>query len=180
MLKNKVAFIGRSNVGKSSLINYLVGQKVALTSKHPGKTRKHAIIPLDTKTEVVDMPGYGYSTVRMERRQDWDENLQILFFEDRSIRQVFVLIDISIKPLKIDQDFVSWLVDHTLPFSIIYTKIDKIKLKEKNQNLALWKPFFDLLPHTLEKDRPHFFEVSALEKKGIGSIKDYIKSLAQL
>jgi GTP-binding protein len=172
-MKSKVAFIGRSNVGKSTLINYLLEKKVALTSKHPGKTRKHDIFAFSTKIDFVDMPGYGYAKARGEKRLIWDKILLELFFDDEALRMIMVLIDSSIKPMKIDKDFVAWLHDHKLPFSIIYTKIDKEKLSEVAKIQQEWKQYFDSLSYEIPK-----FGVSAEQKKGAGEIRKFITSLA--
>jgi GTP-binding protein len=171
-MKSKIAFIGRSNVGKSSLINYLLEKKVALTSKHPGKTRKHDIFPFSTKIDFVDMPGYGYAKARGEKRLVWDKILLELFFEDEALQQIMVLIDSSISPMKIDQDFVAWLHDHKLPFAIIFTKIDKEKLSEISKIQQEWKKYLDSLSYDIVT-----FGVSAENKKGAGEIRKYITSL---
>jgi GTP-binding protein len=157
----KVAFIGRSNVGKSSLINFLLGQKIAKTSKHPGKTREHSLFRFSDKISFVDMPGYGYALIRKERRQQWDQDLLKLFFEDTDLEHVFVLVDISIPPMKIDQDFVSWL----------FTKKDKAKLNEKTKYLTIWQLHIASLGYPFELK---IFEVSSLKKQGAGELKEFI------
>lgn len=171
---NKVAFIGRSNSGKSSLINYLLGRQAAKTSKTPGKTRKHELIKFSNTITLVDMPGYGYARISKDRRGEWEKDLQRLFFEDIDLVHVFVLIDSSIKPTGVDQDFVSWLVGNGVIHSLIYTKIDKISQKEKSQNIRLWNEFLELLPYTYKLTA---FEASALKKKGAGDLNLFIETL---
>lgn len=175
MTKYKIAFIGRSNVGKSSLINYLLARGLAKTSKHPGKTRDHNIFSYNTKFDLVDMPGYGFAKVEGVKRQIWDTKMQHLFFEDQFLRHVFVLIDSSIKPMKIDQEFLEYLITNDLHFSVIFTKTDKAKTMELKSNLASWYSFISLLPATFGPIKT--FLASSFLQKGKGEIKQYIESL---
>ena len=175
MSKPKIAFIGRSNVGKSTLINYLLGQKLAKTSKHPGKTRKHDLFPYSTKIDFVDMPGYGYAAVDGKKREIWDEKMLELFFEDTWFRHLFLLIDSSIKPVKIDQEFVRWLVQHKIHFSIIFTKIDKAKAKEFAAVIKEWTGFINLLFNV--HGSPRFFQVSGELKKGGAEVKEFLNKM---
>jgi GTP-binding protein len=170
----KIAFIGRSNVGKSSLINYLLDHHIAKTSKHPGKTREHQAYRYSPNISLVDMPGYGYAIIRKERRQQWDQDLLRLFFDDQHLAHVFVLIDISIKPMNIDQDFIAWLLEHDIPHTVVYTKADKAKQQEKNKNLTDWKLYLAGLQHPYPLAT---FEVSALKRKGGGELKAFINQI---
>lgn len=174
-MKYKIAFVGRSNVGKSSLINYLLGQKLAKTSKHPGKTRKHDLFPFSTKVDLVDMPGYGYAAVDGKKREIWDQIMIQLFFEDPLFKHLFVLIDSSINPVKIDKEFITWLTEHKIHFSIIFTKIDKAKTKETVAIIAEWSKFINLIPNSF--GAPKYFQVSALNKKGGFEIKDFVQKM---
>lgn len=167
----KIAFIGRSNVGKSSLINYLLNHKIAKTSKHPGKTREHTLFKFSNTVSFVDMPGYGYAIIRKERRDQWDQDLLKLFFEDTHLAHVMVLIDISIPPMKIDQDFTDWLVEHQIPYTVVFTKADKAKQQEKSKYLNEWKIYLETLRHPYPLA---MFEVSSLKKKGGSELKAFI------
>jgi len=171
--KKKIAFIGRSNVGKSSLINYLLSSNVAKTSKHPGKTRKHDSYSFNEDFDLVDMPGYGYAAVRGEKRAFWDEIMLELFFSDAAFRHLFVLIDSSIKPLKIDKEFLSWLLENRIAHSIIFTKIDKANAKELASNLGSWNDFTEAL---YSKNKiPQALQVSSFLKKGKEEIREFIQ-----
>ena len=173
----KIAFIGRSNVGKSSLINYLLGEKIAKTSKHPGKTREHSLYKYSNAISFVDMPGYGYAIIRKERRDQWDKDLLRLFFEDEYLAHVCVLIDLSIPPIQIDQDFVAWLLDHNIPYTVIFTKIDKTKQSDKSKTRSTWDEYLVSLRHPYSLAT---FEVSALKQKGGGEIKAYLNKMKKV
>ena len=146
----KIAFIGRSNVGKSSLINYIMGRQIAKISKHPGRTRKHEIYPMDSQRVLVDMPGYGYARISKDRRQIWTVEMQKLFFDDVRFKFLMVLIDSSISPTQIDKDYLQWLADSKVKFGVIFTKIDKATQRELNLNLKNWRDFLDSSIKTFE------------------------------
>jgi GTP-binding protein len=174
MSKNKIAIIGRSNVGKSSLINYVLQIQQAKTSKHPGRTRKHEIYNFNEWIDLVDMPGYGYAKLSKERRDMWDELMLKLFFNDKDFREVFVLIDLSIKPTKIDQDFVAWLYEHQIKHNIIFTKIDKESQREVNGFKGLWDEIFiEIYQNAI----PRTFMTSTNKKIGREEIITYLKHL---
>ena len=146
----KIAFIGRSNVGKSSVINYILGRQIAKTSKHPGRTRKHEIYPMDADRVLVDMPGYGYARISKDRREIWTVEMQKLFFEDLRFKFLMVLIDSSIPPTQIDKDYLQWLADGKVKFGVIFTKVDKASQRELNFNLTSWRDFLDPSIKTFE------------------------------
>lgn len=178
MTSRKVAFIGRSNVGKSSLINALLNKgEVAKVSSRPGKTRRIEEYDFSTKIKLVDMPGYGFARARGEIRQNWDENLLKLFFDDDLLQNIFVLIDSSIKPMKIDQDFLLWCQAHNLPHSIIFTKIDKENLKNRSAIKKEWLAFLKVAGEDyLELHLQKMAEVSVKKKTGLGELKNFINT----
>jgi len=157
------AFIGRSNVGKSSLINMLVERKkLAKTSSTPGKTRLINHFKINNEWFLCDLPGYGYAKVSKKDRETFSKMIQRYAFDRTNLVCFLVLVDARHKPQQIDLDFIEWLGDSQLPFVIVFTKIDKINQLGKSKNLKLLK---DELSQTWD-ELPLIFETSA--EKGIG------------
>ena len=120
------AFIGRSNVGKSSLINYLTNNgNLSKTSKIPGKTKVINHFLINSNTYFVDLPGYGYAKSSKEDRQFWGDFVSEYITQRETLKTVFILIDSSIDPQKIDLEFVSWVFSNNINFALVFTKIDK-------------------------------------------------------
>jgi GTP-binding protein len=168
------AFIGRSNVGKSSLINMLTDRKtLAKTSAKPGKTQliNHFLINKDW--HLVDLPGYGYAKVSKSTKRTFQKFITAYFDKRKQMICAFVLIDSRHEPQPIDMEFMQWLGEHQVPFCIIFTKADKLKPKmlEKNINhyqdkmLEIWE------------EMPEFFVSSASSKLGQDEILDYIEAI---
>lgn len=140
------AFIGRSNVGKSSLINMLTGVKgLAKTSQKPGKTQliNHFIINKDWY--IVDLPGYGYAKSSKTNRKEWAKFIRNYLEKRESLQCVFVLIDSRLEPQKIDIEFCCWLGERGIPFILLFTKADKQSSVKSQQNIALFRK--ELLKH---------------------------------
>ena len=157
------AFIGRSNVGKSSLINMLVERKkLAKTSSTPGKTRLINHFKINHEWFLCDLPGYGYAKVSKKERETFSKMIQRYAFDRTNLVCFFVLVDARHKPQELDLDFIEWLGDSQLPFVIVLTKIDKINQLGKSENLKLLK---DELSKTWD-ELPLIFETSA--EKGTG------------
>jgi GTP-binding protein len=135
------AFIGRSNVGKSSLINMLTRRKsLAKTSQKPGKTLliNHFSIN-DGEWYLVDLPGYGYAARGMEQRRQFQKIIEDYILNRKQMSSLFVLIDIRLEPQKIDKEFLSWLGEHEIPFAIVFTKADKLSNAKCEKNVASYK-----------------------------------------
>ncbi len=134
------AFIGRSNVGKSSLINYLTGKpKLALTSSQPGKTRLINHFIINDAWYLVDLPGYGYAKTSRDLRENWQKNTEDYLIKRENLINTFLLIDSNIPPQKIDLEFASWLGKNAIPFSIVFTKSDKPRKTELANNLRAFQ-----------------------------------------
>lgn len=129
------AFIGRSNVGKSSLINMITGKKgLAMTSSKPGKTQLINHFIINDSWYLVDLPGYGYAQRGKEGRENIRRIIEDYILEREQLTNLFVLLDCRLEAQKIDLEFMEWLGENEIPFSIVFTKIDKLgggKLREK-------------------------------------------------
>ena len=134
------AFIGRSNVGKSSLINTLCEKKgLAKTSSTPGKTQLINHFLINEKWYLCDLPGYGYAKVSKKSREEWSKMIKGYILNRKNLLNTFVLIDSRLKPQKIDIDFMIFLGENGVPFSIIFTKTDKLKQKELSLNVKTYE-----------------------------------------
>jgi len=165
------AFIGRSNVGKSSLINMLTGVKgLALTSSTPGKTQLINHFLINNAWYIVDLPGYGYAQRGKKGRERIREIIDLYLDEREELTCLFLLLDCRHEPQKIDLEFINHLGESGIPFAIIFTKTDKISQSKLNVNLAIYKA---KLSETWEELPPIFF-TSTLHKKGKEEILNYI------
>ncbi len=134
------AFIGRSNVGKSSLINMLVERKnLAKTSSTPGKTQLINHFIIDENWYLVDLPGYGYAKSSKKDREKWGEMIHKYLMKRENLMCTFILIDSRLEPQKIDLEFIEWFGVNQLPFILVFTKSDKINKKTLLHNLDLFK-----------------------------------------
>jgi len=168
------AFIGRSNVGKSSLINALTGRKgLAKTSQKPGKTQliNHFVINKDWY--LVDLPGYGFAQTSKKNRAEWERFIRRYLTQRENLQCIFVLVDSRLEPQKIDLEFCCWLGEQGLPFFLVFTKADKQSTVKSEQNIAKFK-------HALLKwfeEVPPCFLTSAEKKVGIEQILEEIDSI---
>ena len=178
--KAEYAFIGRSNVGKSSLINMLTNKKgLAKTSATPGKTQlinHFEVISSDKKKwYVADLPGYGYATVSQKARNNWGNMIESYIRKRENLVCLFVLIDSRHEPQAIDLEFINWLGEWGIPFAVVFTKTDKNKPAVTTRNTGA---FLTALSVEWEELPPHFL-TSAVKKVGRSELIDYIKNLNQ-
>ena len=168
------AFVGRSNVGKSSLINMLTGVKgLALTSSTPGKTQLINHFLINNSWYLVDLPGYGYAQRGKKGREKIREIIDLYLDEREVLTCLFVLLDCRHEPQKIDLEFINQLGESGIPFAIIFTKTDKISVSKLNENVANYKT---KLLESWEGLPPIFF-TSILQQKGKEGILDYIEEI---
>ncbi|GAB4316063.1 MAG: ribosome biogenesis GTP-binding protein YihA/YsxC [Bacteroidales bacterium] len=138
------AFIGRSNVGKSSLINMLTGRKnLARTSSTPGKTQLINFFLIDDSWHLVDLPGYGYAKVSKKTRLTWEKMIRSYLSGRKQLRITFLLVDSRHEPLEADKELVFWFGQNELPFVIAFTKSDKPSQKVLNRNIRAWVNFLE-------------------------------------
>lgn len=169
--KPEFAFIGRSNVGKSSLINMLANnKKLAKTSSTPGKTRLINHFEINEKWYLVDLPGYGYAKVSKANRNTFEKFISEYLLERKTLVNTFVLIDSRLAPQKIDIEFMNWCGEKGIPFSIVFTKIDKLSSSELQKNLAVYKK--EMLKYWDEL--PPVFTTSSESKFGQEKLLNYI------
>jgi len=170
------AFIGRSNVGKSSLINMLTARKsLAKVSGKPGKTRLINHFLINEKWHLVDLPGYGYAKVSKQEKKVFQKFITDYFKKRKQLVNAFVLIDSRHEPQKIDLEFMIWLGENAIPFSIIFTKSDKLKPKVLEKNITNYKA---VLMQYWEELMPSFVS-SSLDKTGRDDILSYIENINQ-
>ena len=168
------AFIGRSNVGKSSLINMLTNYgKLAKVSGRPGKTQLINHFKINDKWYLVDLPGYGYAKVSKTSRHKWQEFIQNYIINRENLYSLFILVDIRLEPQKIDIDFINWVGSKGVPFSIIFTKSDKLSQSKLKSNIEVYEK--ELAKDWVEL--PNMFVSSAPKKIGRDEILDYIDEI---
>jgi len=139
-VKPEYAFIGRSNVGKSSLINMLTSKKgLAKTSQTPGKTQLINHFLINDNWYIVDLPGYGYARISKSKKEDWNKFIRTYLDKRESLQCVMVLIDSRLEPQKIDIEFCNWLGEKGLSFVLVFTKADKQSSIKTDQNVAKFK-----------------------------------------
>ena len=175
--RHEYAFIGRSNVGKSSLINMLTGRKsLAMTSSKPGKTTLINHFLINDQWYIVDLPGYGYAQRSKEMQRQIKKIIEDYILERQQMTCLFVLVDSRHDPQKIDLEFMEWIGENSVPFAIVFTKLDKLssaaakKQTEKYRNTLLesWESL------------PPIFYTSSADMRGRNELLDYIEELNNL
>lgn len=168
------AFIGRSNVGKSSLINMLTNRKdLAKTSSKPGKTLLINHFLINTEWYLVDLPGYGYATASKSMREKLKKIIESYILFRRQLTNLFVLIDCRHEPQKIDLEFMQWLGESGIPFSIIFTKKDKLSNTKFSENVEAYKK---KLSEEWEEFPPMFY-TSSEKREGKEELLNYINEI---
>ena len=168
------AFIGRSNVGKSSLINMLTGRNgLAKTSSTPGKTMLINHFLINGKWYIVDLPGYGYARRGKESRDELRRMIEGYVLGRQQMTNLFILVDSRHEPQKIDLEFMEWCGENEVPFSIVFTKMDKLGKVAGGRNVAAYK---QRLLETWE-ELPPIFETSSEDGRGREELLDYIEQI---
>lgn len=174
--KPEYAFIGRSNVGKSSLINMLCrNKKLAKTSATPGKTLLINHFIINKTWYLVDLPGYGFAKRSKKELQKLDQMIRGYILGREQLVNVFVLIDVRLEPQAIDLEFMNWLGMSGIPFSMVFTKADKLTAAKVRQNVEAYK---QKMLETWE-EMPPYFVTSAEKREGRDELLDYIETINQ-
>ena len=175
--RHEYAFIGRSNVGKSSLINMLTNHSgLAKTSQTPGKTMLINHFLINNAWYIVDLPGYGYASRGKESREQLKVIIESYILRREQMTNLFVLVDSRHKPQKIDLEFMQWLGENGVPFSIVFTKLDKLGLNVGKANIGTYK---QVLLEQWE-ELPPIFVTSSVDGRGREELLAYIEELNKL
>lgn len=168
------AFIGRSNVGKSSLINMLCNRKrLAKTSSRPGKTQLINHFLINNKWHLVDLPGYGYARASKTQKKTFQKFITDYFNKRKELVSAFLLIDIRHEPQPPDLDFMRWLGENYIPFTIVFTKVDKIKEREIEKKVS---DYLEKLKEDWES-LPKYFITSSEKRLGRDELLGYIHEI---
>ena len=174
--KAEYAFIGRSNVGKSSLINMLCNHKgLAKTSSMPGKTLLINHFIINKEWYLVDLPGYGYAKRSKKMQKQLEQMIAQYILQREQLVNVFVLIDIRHEQQKVDREFIDWLGQSNVPFTIVFTKADKLSQSKVRSNAKAW---MDKLFDTWESLPPYYI-TSAETRQGREELLNYIDQINQ-
>ena len=172
--KPEYAFIGRSNVGKSSLINMLThNKKLAKTSATPGKTLLINHFIINDEWYLVDLPGYGFAKRSKKEVQRLEQMISGYILQREQLVNVFLLVHVRLEPQKIDLEFIEWLGTSSVPFAIVFTKADKLSASKVSQNVEAYKK---VLLETWE-ELPPIFITSSEKKAGRSEVLDYIEQI---
>ena len=168
------AFIGRSNVGKSSLINMLMQRRhLAKTSGRPGKTQLINHFLINKNWFLVDLPGYGYARVSKSSKKVFQKFITEYFSKREQMILAFVLVDCRHEPQPIDLEFMEWMGENQIPFSIIFTKQDKLKPNALKRNVEIYK---EKMLETWE-EMPQYFVTSSTDNTGRDEVLNYIDQI---
>jgi len=166
------AFIGRSNVGKSSLINMIAGvKKLAKTSTTPGKTQLINHFLINEEWYLADLPGYGYAKISKETRAKWENMIKGYLLNRENLLTTFILVDSRIEPQQSDLEFMEWMGTNEIPFAIVFTKTDKLSRNELSRNFESYKKELN----EIWEELPHTILSSSENKKGKNEILSFIE-----
>jgi GTP-binding protein len=169
--KPEFAFIGRSNVGKSSLLNMLTNRKnLAKTSNKPGKTQTINHFIINDSWYLVDLPGYGYASVSKEKRAGFGKIIESYILQRENLQCLFILLDARLEPQKIDLEFIQWTGEKEVPLCLVFTKADKLTKHQLNRNVSIYRS-------TLEKsweELPPLLITSVTMKSGKEEVLSFI------
>ena len=172
--KPEYAFIGRSNVGKSSLINMLCrNKKLAKTSSTPGKTLLINHFIINKEWYLVDLPGYGFAKRSKSEKARLEQMIHGYILEREQLANVFVLVDVRLEPQAIDLEFMNWLGLSGIPFSIVFTKADKLTAAKVRASVEAYQK---KMLETWEEMPPHFV-TSSESRTGREELLDYIEQI---
>ena len=168
------AFIGRSNVGKSSLINMLTDRKaLAKVSSKPGKTQLINHFIINESWYLVDLPGYGWAKVAKTEKAKWGVMIHDYLLERQNLVNLFVLVDSRLEPQKIDIEYINWLGEKQIPFAIVFTKTDKQSKNKTESNIAKYRRFLK----NYWEELPPIFTTSSFKKEGRDEVLNFIEGL---
>lgn len=168
------AFIGRSNVGKSSLINMLMQRKnLAKTSGRPGKTQLINHFLINKNWYLVDLPGYGYARVSKSSKKVFQKFITTYFEKREQMILAFVLVDCRLEPQPIDLEFMQWMGESSVPFSIIFTKADKLKPNALARNIEVYKKTM----LKVWEEMPQYFITSSSSSDGRDELLSFLGNL---
>jgi len=170
--KTEYAFIGRSNVGKSSLINMLTGRKkLAKISSTPGKTRLINHFLINDCWYLVDLPGFGFAKISKAEREKWRKMINNYLLKRKNLLCSFLLVDSRLGPQNNDTEFINWFGENALPFTIVFTKSDKLKSNQLSNNIEKYRT------HLLEswEELPPMIISSSKTSLGRDEILEYIE-----
>jgi GTP-binding protein len=171
------AFIGRSNVGKSSLINTLCSRKnLAKTSGRPGKTQLINHFKINKQWFLVDLPGYGYAKTSKTTKKAFQQLITRYFDKRKQLISAFVLIDVRHNPQPVDLEFMEWLGTNLIPFAIVFTKADKLKQLAIKRNVTA---YLNKMKEDMWEETPPHFITSSLHKSGVDDVLNYIDGMNQ-
>lgn len=175
--KPEYAFIGRSNVGKSSLINAITNnRKLAKTSGTPGKTQLINHFEINGQWYLVDLPGYGFAKISKVMREKWEKMILDYLFKRVNLLNTFILVDSRHEPQKLDIELIQWFGANQLPFTLVFTKSDKLTKKRLNDSMQRYKNFLK----TQWEELPPIIISSAIDKLGVDEILEQIEETNKL